>query len=57
MNMLVLLILGLLKLGTISYPKLNKVINPKVKQASNFKRIQPFMKQFSFCQKAYIQLF
>jgi len=56
MNMLVMLILGLLKLGTISYPKLSKVINPKVKRASNFKRIQRFMKQFSFCQKAYIQL-
>lgn len=55
-KMLVKLVLGLLKLGTISYSKLSLVINPKVKRCSNFKRIQRFVKCFSFCQKAYIQL-
>lgn len=56
MKMLVKLILGLLKLGTISYSQLSKVINPKVKRSSNYKRIQRFVRNFSFCQKAYVQL-
>jgi hypothetical protein len=56
MTMLVKLIFGLLKLGTISYSKLSKVINPSVERLSNFKRIQRFMKSFTFCQQAYIQL-
>lgn len=34
------MILGLLLLGSVSYSKLSKVINSRVKQALNFKRIQ-----------------
>jgi hypothetical protein len=56
MKMLIKLILGLLKLGTVSYSKLSKVINPEVKRFSNFKRIQRFVKHFNFCQKGYVQL-
>lgn len=55
-RLLVKLILGLLKLGTVSYSKLSKVINTRVKRASNFKRIQRFVRHFNFCERAYIQL-
>jgi len=56
LEMLAKLILGILKLGTISYSKLSKVINPNVQRQSNFKRIQRFVKSFSFNRKNYIQL-
>lgn len=56
LEMLSKLILGILKLGTISYSKLSKVINPNVQRQSNFKRIQRFVKSFSFNRKNYIQL-
>lgn len=55
MKMLIKLILGLLKLGTISYSKLSKVINLEVKRSFNFKRIKRFVKHFNFCQKGYVQ--
>lgn len=48
------LITALLKLGTVSYAQLSLVINPLVKKASNFKRIQRFMKGFIFSQESYI---
>ena len=54
--MLAKLILGVLKMGTVSYSKLSKVLNPNVKRDSNFKRIQRFIKLFNFCKRAYIQL-
>lgn len=53
--MLVKLILGLLYLGTISYSKLSKVINPSVQWLSNFKQIELFIKRFEFSQSNYIQ--
>lgn len=56
LNMLAKLIIGMLKLSTISYSKLCLVINPTVKKDSNFKRIQRFVKEYHFCQKSYIQL-
>ena len=56
LTMLTKLILGILKLGTVSYSKLCLVINPSVQKDSNFKRIQRFVKGFNFCQKCYIQL-
>ena len=56
LELLVKLVLGLLHLGSVSYSKLSKVLNPMVKRASNFKRIQRFMKAYSFSQQAYIQL-
>lgn len=54
-EMLVKLLLGLLHLGSVSYSKLSKVINPLVQRASNFKRIQRFMKEFSFSERIYVQ--
>ena len=54
LTMLSKLIIALLKLGTVSYSKLSIAINPRVKRDSNFKRIQRFMKAFSFCKKCYI---
>ena len=54
LTMLSKLIIALFKLGTVSYSKLSLAINPKVKKDSNFKRIQRFMKSFSFCQSSYI---
>ena len=56
MKVLIKLILGMLKLGTVSYSCLSKVLNFSVKRASNFKRIQRFMLGFSFCKRAYIQM-
>jgi len=53
--MLSKLIIGMLKLSTISYSKLCVILNPLVKKDSNFKCIQRFMKEFKFSQRAYIQ--
>lgn len=39
LEMLIKLIWGLLKLGTISYSKLSEVINSTVRRVANFKRI------------------
>ena len=50
------LILSILPMGSVSYSKLNKVLNPLVKRSSNFKRIQRFIKGFSFDKEMYIQL-
>lgn len=54
LSMLSKLIIALLKLGTVSYSKLCLAINPTVSKDSNFKRIQRFMKEFSFCRKSYV---
>lgn len=54
LTMLSKLIIGMLKLSTISYSKLCLVINPSVKKESNFKRIQRFMKSFKFGKTSYI---
>ena len=54
LSMLSKLLIALLKLGTVSYSKLCIAINPEVKKGSNFKRIQRFMKEFSFCRSSYI---
>ena len=54
LTMLSKLIIAMLKLGTVSYSKLCIAVNPLVKRDSNFKRIQRFMKAFSFGQKAYV---
>lgn len=54
LTMLSKLIIALLKLSTVSYSKLSLAINPSAKKDSNFKRIQRFMKEFSFCRKSYI---
>jgi len=54
LTMLTKLIIAILKLSTVSYSKLCLAINPSVKRASNFKRIQRFVKAFEFNQESYI---
>ena len=49
------LILAVLKMSTVNFAQLSLVINPAVKVQSNFKRIQRFMKSYSFCQHAFVQ--
>lgn len=44
LNFLCLLVLAVIKMRTIKYSHLAKVVNPKVLEASNFKRIQRFMR-------------
>lgn len=55
LSMLSKLLIGMIQLSTISYSKLCLVINPNVKKASNFKRIQRFIKEFKFCRASYIR--
>lgn len=55
LTMLSKLLIGIIKLGTVSYSKLSVAINPLVKSSSNFKRIQRFMKGYNFCTRSYIQ--
>ena len=56
LTMLAKIVIGMLKLSTISYSKLSLTINPRVKRDSNFKRIQRFVRSYSFCHQCYIQL-
>jgi len=55
LTMLSKLVLSIIKMGTISYSVLSLVLNPLVKQDSNFKRIQRFVKGFKFCEGIYIE--
>ncbi len=50
------LILAVLKMCTVNFAQLSLVINHVVQLSSNFKRIQRFMKQYSFCQSCFVQL-
>lgn len=52
---IVKLLIGVLKMCTVSYSKLSKVVNPKRKKESNYKRIQRFFKIFRFSMKLYSQ--
>ncbi len=54
-RMLSKLVLGMVQLGTISYSKLRLVINSEVKPASNYKRIQRFVKDYKFEQQSYMK--
>lgn len=54
LTMLSKLLIAMLKLNTVSYSKLCLAINPLVKKDSNFKRIQRFMKEFTFSRQTYI---
>lgn len=55
LNMMSKLVLAVLKTCTVNYAQLALVINVKVKIESNFKRIQRFMRGYSFCQRRYVQ--
>lgn len=49
------LIIALIMMCSVNYSKLSIVLNPNSKSSSNFKRIQRFIKQYSFSKKGYIQ--
>ena len=49
------LILSVLKMCTVNFAQLALVLNPSVKDSSNFKRIQRFVKEYSFCRHRFVQ--
>lgn len=56
LNMMSKLVLAVLKMCTVNFAQLALVVNPSVKVDSNFKRIQRFVKGYSFCTRCFIQL-
>lgn len=50
------LIIAMIKMSSINYSVLSIVLNPLRKRASNFRRIQRFVKEYSFCRACFIQL-
>ena len=55
LHMLSKLVVALLKMCTVNYSQLALVVNPLVQVASNFKRIQRFMKSYRFCERCFVQ--
>lgn len=55
LTMMSKLLIGLLQMSTVNFAKLALVINAKVKVASNFKRIQRFMKSYCFDQESFVR--
>lgn len=49
------MILAVLQMSSVNYSKLALVLNPLVKVSSNFKRIQRFMRYYSFCERRFVQ--
>ena len=54
-TMLCKLVLAVLKMSTVNFSRLALVINSTVKTCSNFKRIQRFVKQYSFSRRSFVQ--
>lgn len=54
-TMLCKLVLAVLKMSTVNFSRLALVINSAVKTGSNFKRIQRFVKEYSFCGRGFVQ--
>lgn len=48
-------ILAVLQMCTVNFAQLSLVVNPIVKVSSNFKRIQRFVRYYSFCQRRFVQ--
>ena len=55
LRMMSKLILSMIKMCTVNFAQLALVLNDSVKVSSNFKRIQRFVKLYSFCQRRFIQ--
>jgi len=55
LTMMSKLVLAVVKMCTVNFAQLALVLNVKVKPLSNFKRIQRFMKSYSFCQRCFVQ--
>lgn len=55
LTMMSKLVFAVLKMCTVNFAQLSLVINNTVKISSNFKRIQRFVKQYSFSQKTFVQ--
>lgn len=54
LTMMTFFVIALIKLCTVNLSKLSKVLNPKVKKESNFKRLQRFVKGYNFNKKSFI---
>jgi hypothetical protein len=54
LTMMTKLILAVMQMGTVNFAQLALGLNPLVKVASNFKRIQRFVKGYRFCQKHFV---
>lgn len=48
-------VLAVLQMCTVNFAQLALVLNPAVKVDSNFKRLQRFVKGYSFCRRCYVQ--
>jgi len=55
LTMMSKMIIAVLKMCTVNFAQLSLVINPSAKKESNFKRIQRFIKSYSFCQCRYVR--
>lgn len=55
LTMMSKLVLAVLKMCTVNFSQLALVLNPVVKVASNFKRIQRFVKEYGFCPRCFVQ--
>jgi len=55
LNMMSKLVLAVLKMCTVNFAQLALVVNPSVQVDSNFKRIQRFVKGYSFCTRCFVQ--
>ena len=55
LTMMSKLVLSVLKMCTVNYAQLSICLNPLVKIASNFKRIQRFFKEYTFSAYNYVQ--
>lgn len=49
------LVLAVIKMSTVNFAQLALVINPLVKVGSNFKRVQRFVRGYSFCQRCFVR--
>lgn len=56
LQMMSKLLIAMIKMGSISFSKLSLVLNPLVKKSSNFRRIQRFVKEYTFSRSHFIQL-
>lgn len=49
------LVMAVIKMSTVNFARLALVINAAVKTCSNFKRVQRFVREYSFCQRCFVR--
>ena len=54
MDLISMLIISIIVFCTVSYSELSKILNPTVRAASNFKRVQRFFRYFNFGFTPYV---